>query len=245
MNDLGTRFDESLAAVAGDLHLGSVTLAAMASAVLLFAWLERRGRRQWARVPLANAIAGQDPYRSSAVVVVRMARAPAFVRAAAFGSLAFGHLFAPLVVLAMIRCPFEVIAIPLIPGMGIALANWTSAWLMLARAPRAASAARSGALGSLMANIGLLGIAGVHFLEVEMQRRDGIEHACSSSVTFIVFLFAAASVLQALLILAAVHAHEQALRWMDPTDRGASSPGVVDEGASRTSRQWSNAYSSW
>jgi hypothetical protein len=211
----GARFDASLASVARSLHVGEVALAALASAVLLFVWLERHGRRQWIRVPLGIARTGHDPYRSSAFVMAYMARAPALVRTSAFVSIAFGHLFAPLVPLAVLRYPFDGVSIPLIPGMALALANWSCAGLLLARSRHATSAARSGAVGSLMANIGLLGVAGVHFVEVEMQRRDGIEHACSSSVTFIVLVFAVASVLQALVVLAALRAHAHALDWTD------------------------------
>ena len=43
--------------------------------------------------------------------------------------------------------------------------------------------------------------------------RDGIEHACSSSVTFVVIVFAVSSVVQALVMLAALRSHERALEW--------------------------------
>jgi hypothetical protein len=57
-----------------------------------------------------------------------------------------------------------------------------------------------------------------------MQRRDGIEHACSSSVTFVVIVFAIAAVAQALVVLAALRAHRGALSWKNPHDGELSRP---------------------
>jgi hypothetical protein len=204
-------FDESLASVARALHVGEVTLAAVVSALLLYFWLERRGRHGWIGMPLTRMPNEGHPYRTSTLTLAHMDHAPRLVRVAALGSLAYGHFFVPLVALAVVRYPFDGISIPLLPGMALALLNWVCAWLLLSRAKLALSAARSGAVGSLMAHVGLLAIAGVHFVEVEMQRRDGIEHACSSSVTFVVIVFAVASVAQALVVLAALRAHGEAL----------------------------------
>jgi hypothetical protein len=233
-NGPGPRFDESLASVARELHVGEVTLAAFATALVLYVWLERRGRYNWVGVPLLRAAIDDHPYRSSTVAVADMGRAPRLVRGAALCSLAFGHLFAPLVTLAVVRYPFDGISIPLMPGMALALLNWACAWLLLSRSRLAVSAARSGAVGSLIANVGLVAIAGVHFVEVEMQRRDGIEHACSSSVTFVVIVFAVASVVEALLLLAALRKHGDALAFgggpggvaMSRRRDAAFSPGV-------------------
>jgi hypothetical protein len=207
----GPRFDESLASVARELHVWPVGLAALAGAALLFSWLERRGRRAWAQIPVERLTAMPGPYRASSVVAAHLERAPALVRAASFGSLLCGHLFAPLILLALAKYPFDGIAIPLVPGMALVLLNWSCAWLLLGRSRHAAATARSGAVGSLMANVGLLGLAAAHFVTVELQRRDGIEHACSSSVTFVVIVFAVASVVQALVTMAALRNHEKSL----------------------------------
>ncbi|HWW84836.1 MAG TPA: hypothetical protein VNZ26_14600 [Vicinamibacterales bacterium] len=215
-NPAGTRFDESLASVARELHVGEVALTAVAAALLLYLWLERRGRPNWHGVALLSSANAGHPYRSRTFAVAPAGKAPRLVRGAALASLVFGLLFVPLVALAVVRYPFDGISIPLLPGMALALLNWASAWLLLARARLAGSAARSGAVGSLIANVGLLAIAGVHFVEVEMQRRDGIEHACSSSVTFVVMVFAVASVAQALVVLAALRAHGGALLFTPP-----------------------------
>jgi hypothetical protein len=211
----GPRFDESLASVARELHVWPVALVALAGATLLFAWLERRGRRRWAQLPAGRLTALRGPYRESSVVTAHLERAPMLVRAASFGSLLFGHLFAPLILLALAKYPFDGIAIPLVPGIALVMLNWSCAWLLLGRSRHAAAAARSGAVGSLMANIGLLGLAAAHFVTVELQRRDGIEHACSSSVTFVVIVFAVASVVQALVTMAALRNHEKALATTD------------------------------
>jgi hypothetical protein len=207
------RFDESLVQAARSLHVSEVSLAALVGAALLFVWLERRGRWRWAQVPLATLEPLRDPYRSTTLVAAHLQRAPSLVRAAAFASLALCHVFVPLILIALIQYPFDGIAIPLVPGMALIVLNWACAWLLLGRSPSAAAAARSGAMGSLMAHVGLLGIAAVHLVTVELQRRDGIEHACSSSVTFVVIVFALASVAQALIMMAALRAHEGVLAW--------------------------------
>jgi hypothetical protein len=211
----GPRFDESLASAARNLHVGEISVAALLAAAVLFVWLERRGRREWARVPRAMLEAAQGPYRSSALVRSHLLRAPRLVRAAAFASLVLCHVFVPLIALALLQYPFDGIAIPLVPGMALVVLNWACAWMLLGRSPNAPSAARSGAVGSLIAHVGLLGIAAVHLVTVELQRRDGIEHACSSSVTFVVIVFAVASVAQALVTTAALRAHEAALVWSE------------------------------
>ena len=209
----GPHFDETFASAARSLHLVEVAAGALVAALVLFPWLERRGRGRWAAVPVAVASVAHGPYRSSAFVADHLRRAPLLVRACSFGNLAFAHLFAPLILLALAKYPFDGIAIPLVPCMALVILNWCCAWLLLARSPEAESAARTGAVGSLMANVGLLGIAGAHFAVVELQRRDGIEHACSSSVTFVVIVFAVASILQGLLTVAALRAHGSVLAW--------------------------------
>ena len=207
----GPRFDESLGSVARDLHVVELTAMAFAVTLVLFVWLERRSRNRWNVVPLLTWSSARSPYRSSDVIASHMARAPRLVRVASFCSFAFGHVFAPLVLLALVKYPFDGIAIPLVPGMALALLNWGCAALLLRRSPLAAAATRSGAVGSLMVNVGLLGIAGAHLFVVELERYDGIEHACSSSVTFLVMVFALCSIAQALLMKAALRAHEAAL----------------------------------
>lgn len=207
------QFDESLSAAARGLHLAPIACGAAATAALLFVYLERRGRIAWTRIPVRTFDAAQGPYRASSMVADHLRRAPALVRAASFGSLGFAHLFAPLILMTLVKYPFDGIAIPLVPGIGLVLLNWACGWMLLARSPDAISTARLGAVGSLMANIGLLGIAGVHFWVVEAQRREGIAHACSSSVTFVVLVFAVASVIQALVTMAALRAHARELAW--------------------------------
>jgi len=209
----GTRFDESLASAARSLHVGELALAALAGAVLLFVWLERRGRNRWTQVPASVIESSRRPYRTSDVVSAHLTGAPRLVRLASFSSLAFGLLFAPLILLALSKYPFDGIAIPLVPGLALLALNGACGTLLLARSPLASATARSGAVGSLMANAGLLIIAAAHFVVVELQRRDGIEHACSSSVTFVVIVFAIGSLVQALVTMAALRAHDRELDW--------------------------------
>jgi hypothetical protein len=225
---LGPVFDESLLSVARDLHVAEIAVGAVVTAYALYRWLERRGRARWAVVPAGTLTTSRAPYRATRVVSGFIHRAPGLVRAASFGSLLFGHAFAPLLALALVRYPFDGVAIPLIPGMALALLNWSCAWMLLRRSPLASSAVRSGAVGSLMANIGLIAIAGVHFAYVELQRRDGIEHACSSSVTFVVIVFAVCSVIQALLMVAALRKHEPALGWA-PSRPEPEEPASIDQ----------------
>jgi hypothetical protein len=209
----GPRFDESLASVARGLHLAEIGAIAVVGALALFVWLERRGRTRWAQVPTQHGSIELGPYRSSAFVTEHLRRAPRLVRTASFGALVFAHVFAPLIVLALAKFPFDGIAIPLAPGIALVVLNWCCAWLLLVRSPHAEPAARTGANASLVANVGLLGLAAAHFVVVELGRREGIEHACSSSVTFVVLVFAVASVAQALVTMAALRAHGGALGW--------------------------------
>jgi hypothetical protein len=209
----GPRFDESLASVAQGLHLVPIVACAIVGSLVLFVWLERRGRHHWARVPTARGESGDGPYRSGSFVAGHLRRAPPLVRVASFGCLLFAHVFAPLIPLALISFPFDGIAIPLAPGIALVLLNWCCAWLLLGRSPHAESAARMGAKASLVANVGLLCLAAFHLVTVELGRRDGIEHACSSSVTFVVFVFAFASIAQALVTVAALREHAPVLGW--------------------------------
>lgn len=207
----GPRFDESLATVARGLHLAEVAVLALAAALGLFVWLERRGRNRWAQVPSVSGADPRGPYRSSAFVAGHLPKAPGLVRAAAFGGLLVAHVFAPLIVLALAKFPFDGIAIPLAPGLALVVFDWAIAWLLLTRSPHARAAARAGAGASLLANVGLLVLASAHFTVVELGRHDGIEHACSSSVTFVVLVFALASLAQAFITGAALRAHSAAL----------------------------------
>jgi hypothetical protein len=209
----GPRFDESLASVARELHVVGLTVAALAAALALLVWLEGRYRSRWNVVPVTIRVTTGSPYRSSDVVAAHLSRAPPLVRLASLASFTFGLLFAPLVLFAFVKYPFDGIAIPLVPGMALAVLNGAGAVMLLQRARFAAAATRSGAVGSLMVNVGLLGIAAVHMVIVELDRHDGIEHACSSSVTFVVIVFALCSIALALLLKAALRAHEAVLTW--------------------------------
>jgi len=241
----GPRFDESLASAARGLHVAELAVAAFVVAAVLFWQLERRGRWRWGQVPTGMISTSRAPYRASAMAAAHLTAAPQLVRAAAFASLALGLLFAPLIVLAVVKYPFDGIAIPLVPGLALQLLNWSCAWLFLARSPLAVATARSGAVGALMANVGLLGIAGAHFVVVELQRRDGIEHACSSSVTFVVIVFAVCSVLQSLVTMAALRRHAPVLDWKEadrpqrvtPTRVSPTSGGTSIDSASETASE--------
>lgn len=218
----GPRFDDSLASVARSLHLGAVGLFALLGALALFAWLERRGRRNWTRPLFVRSLVDDSPYRSSEVVAAYARRAPVLVQLTSLGSFGLALFFMPVVVLALASYPFDVIAIPLLPGLAFALGNAWCACLFLARSPRACAIAHGGAIGSLMSNVGLLLIAALHFGAVELQRREGIQHACSSSVTFLVFVFAASSVAHALMTLALLRRYAD--NWAPNDDSAAHEP---------------------
>ncbi len=222
MIDSGLRFDESLATVARGLQVGPIAALALVGGALWFTWLEQRGRHRWAQVPRSTVAVSPGPYRQSVVVDATLARAPWRVRLAACASLVVGLLLAPLALLALPRYPFDGIAVPLLPGIALLLVNWTSAWMLLHRSPGAASTARSGAVACMMTNVGLLGIAVAHFVVVEAARLEGLQHACSTSVTFVVILFALASIAQSCVTLAALGAHGKQLRWR-PVEPNATS----------------------
>jgi len=215
----GPRFDESLSSVVRGLHVGEIAFASVVGAWLLFAWLERRGRREWARVPMATYTASARPYRASEVISEHLTRAPRIVRLVSFSGLAFAHLFVPIILIALVSYPFDGIAIPLIPGIALALLDWICAWLLLGRSPNAAQAARLAAVGSLMANVGLLVMSAAHLVGVELQRRDGIEHACSTSVTLLVIVFATSSIALATVMLRALSTCRRELDWSESQPR--------------------------
>jgi hypothetical protein len=213
----GPRFDESLSSVAQGLHVAPIAAGALGAAALLFLWFERQGRTRWAEIPASTWSTAGLPYRANVVVAEHLRRAPALIRVASFASLWLGLLFVPLIVLALARYPFDGISIPLMPGIALVTLNAVCGRMLLTRSPNASSAARSGAVGSLLANAGLLIIAAAHFVVVELQRRDGIEHACSSSVTFVVIVFSVASLAQGVLTSTALTRYAAAL---DHPDRG-------------------------
>ena len=197
-----TRFDQSFAAVASQLHLGSVALGALAGTLALYLWVERRGRARWSEVPAVVSEVVAGPYRSGPLVTEHHAHAPGLVRVAAFTSFLVAHASAPVILLALSRFPFDGVSIPLVPGLALVGANWCCGWLLLTRSRHASTAARMAAKASLLANVGLLSLTAVHLVMVELGRREGIEHACSSSVTFVALVFAVVSVLHAALTLA-------------------------------------------
>jgi hypothetical protein len=164
---------------------------------------------------MATYVASARPYRASEVISEHMTRAPRIVRLVSFSGLAFAHLFVPIILLALVSYPFDGIAIPLIPGIALALLNWICAWLLLGRSPNAAQAARLAAVGSLMANVGLLVMSAAHLVGVELQRRDGIQHACSTSVTLVVIVYATSSIALASVMLRALRACRRELDWAE------------------------------
>jgi hypothetical protein len=159
------RFDESLATVARSLHLGLLVTLALGAAAVLYGWLERRGRVGWSVVPLARTVVAAGPYRRTEVVTARRTKAPPLVRAVAFGCLTCGHLFVPLIVVALVKYPFDGIALPLVPGLALLAFDWSCAWLLLRRSPTAFAAARAAAAASLLADAGLLVIAAVSVVQ--------------------------------------------------------------------------------
>jgi hypothetical protein len=219
------RFDDSLSSVARELHLAPVVAAALVTAALMFVWLERRGRTAWSQVPVATMTARSTPYRYAAIVSRHLYRAPLLVRGCALGTLVFANVLTPLVLLALFKFPFDGVEIPLVPGVVLLLFNGVAAWQLLWRSPQASAAAQSSATASLITSLGMVCIGAVHFWTVELQRHEGIEHACSTSVTFVVILFALGSTVQALLTMVALQAHGASLRWApERTPRLGSDP---------------------
>jgi hypothetical protein len=223
------RFDESLTAVAHELHLVPVVFAGLFAGILAFLWLERRGRMAWRHAPLAITRASAAPYRQSSVVSRYLDCAPLAVRASALTTFVLAIVLAPLALLALFAFPFDGVAIPLMPGVAFLGLDAVAAWLLLSRSPHARTAAQSGANGSLIISVGTMCIGAGHLLTVEMQRSEGIEHACSTSVTFVCILFALGLGAQALLTLAALRMHGALLA---PKSDGAGLLAYKHEGRS-------------
>ncbi len=192
------------------LHVGAVALAAVACATALFLYGERNGRSRWVELT-RKVTTGSGPYRSTSLAASHLRAAPRLVRATSFTGLAFGHLFVPILTVALVVFPFDGIAVPLLPGIAVAVANWWCAWLLLRRSSLAQPFGRAAAVSSLVANIGLLALCPIHLLLIENQRLEGIVDACSSSVTGLELVFALAAVVQASLILATLRFHKEAL----------------------------------
>src|SRR5215472_6767632 len=193
------------------LHLVHIAALAVVGAVVAFRLLERRGRERWSGVARGSLGAPSGPYRSSSLVASRHARAPFLVRVTSFTGLAFGHLFVPVLILALLTFPFDGIAVPLMPGVAVALAYWACAWAMLGRLNEAAALSRAVAVASMVANMGLLALCPIHLLLIENHRLQGLRQAVSTSVTGVELLFAAAAVVQASLMLATLRLHRGAL----------------------------------
>jgi hypothetical protein len=66
-----------------------------------------------------------------------------------------------------------------------------------------------------MANVGLLVMSVAHLVGVELQRRDGIQHACSTSVTLVVIVYATSSIALASLMLRALRTCRRELDWAE------------------------------
>jgi hypothetical protein len=190
-----------------ELHLGRIAVFALASAALLFVYAEKRLRPRWLAMAAGRVGARSGPYRSTTLVSSRLRRAPLLVQVTSLLGLTFGHLFVPALIAALLIFPFDGIAVPLMPGIAIAVANWCSAWLLLGRSPLALAFTRAAALSSLVANIGLLALCPIHLLLIENHRVEGLVQVCSASVTGVELIFALASVAQAVLLLATLRLH--------------------------------------
>jgi hypothetical protein len=186
--------------------------AAVALSALVFVLAERRWRERWRTVPLDHHTVTTGPYRSAAVVARHFGRAPALVRIAAASSFGFGQLSLPALVLALAVMPFDGIAIALSPGILVAVAAWSNGLLLLRRSPSVTRSARSAALASIIASVGLLLLCAVHAGYVEYDPNYGIREA-SNSVPAVAFVFALAATLHAALVLATIRIHRRALEW--------------------------------
>ena len=200
---MGPHFDESLAALTAHRSaIAGALLASAASAAVVLALLVRRARPRW-RCDLAP-MRSAGPYRGAVIVRAAERDIPPLVRAAAASCFAYGHFFLPLIVVALATLRFDGIAVPLVPGVAIALTTWISGWLLLARAESAPEIVRASAVASLVLNVTMLGLSVAHLAYVELASQV---HECSSSFAFIALVVSIASVPQSMLVLTAVSRH--------------------------------------
>jgi hypothetical protein len=194
------RFDDSIEQiVALRVPIAACSAVALGLAVLLASSMGARVRRSWAKVPLVARL-GAWPYRTTEVPVGYVTRVPLAVRAAAICCFAFGHVFVPGLVAALISFRFDGIAVPLIPGIGMALGIWACGFLLLQRSARAPEIVRSTAVASLVMNVALFVMSVLHIALVE----GSYAHECSSSLAFTAGVFAGAAVVQGIVMLIAM-----------------------------------------
>jgi hypothetical protein len=203
---LEIHFDGSLEEISRySVFIAIAGVVSLATAILLYAFGERHARPHWAGVALKSASVG-SPYRAETLVVERLARAPRFVRLAAFSSFAFGMVFVPALVFVLSTFRFDGLGVPLFPGVVLAFATWCCGWLLLRRSDQAVEIVRLVARVTLGLNGALLVLSATHFFVVEA-RWGGPLHECSASTVLAVCVFATASLPQALLMLASVRAY--------------------------------------
>jgi hypothetical protein len=203
---MSPRFDDSLAQIAAlKVPIAACAAIALATAVALAASVEGQVKRSWAKVPILGRL-GVRPYRTTTAPVAYLTRVPFAVRAAAICCFAFGHLFVPGLVAALVSFRFDGIAVPLIPGVAMALAIWACGWLLLRRSASAPEIVRSAAVASLVMNVSLFAMSVLHIVLVE----GSYSHECSSSLAFTACVFAGAAVLQSTVMLLALGAYRRA-----------------------------------
>lgn len=162
-------------------------LAAMVGAVV--------GRRRW--VDRVETRRGSGPYRHTLVVEQRAASAPPLLLAAALGCIAFGHLFPPIIVIALVRFPLDGMAASLAAGIPIGVWSLACGWRIFWRAAPARATMRSLVRGLFILSAALFVLAAAHIGLALHPNTDGVELALIGLV-----LAAAACALATLLLFA-------------------------------------------
>jgi hypothetical protein len=199
-------FDDSLQTlVRSAAFLAAWAAGLLAAAIAMFVALDHTARSRWRGVALSVARVTM-PYRSATFVESYMKGPPLLVRAASLSCFGFGLVFVPGLVFALTTFRFDGLGVALIPGIAVATAVWLCGILLLRRSPIAPEAARTAASVSLVMNVALVVLSGLHLAVVDAQL-GGTVHECSASVALTACLFATLAVPQALLMLAATRRH--------------------------------------
>lgn len=191
-------------------HLSAWGIVLAASAVAMYAAMERVARPRW-HATTARAPAWGGPYRAQRLVAAHAFAAPPTVRAAALGCFVFGQLAVPALVVALRACRPDGLAVALMPAVAVAAATWSCGVALLRRSSIVPEAVRAVAVASLMLDGALLLMATAHLAVYEWtSRADGATHECSASVAVAACLFSVGAAPQAALMLVAVRRHRGA-----------------------------------
>jgi hypothetical protein len=179
-----------LAQVAVATSAPTLSCIAMVSTVIAFAVGIRHGRARWVDDVRFAATAG--PYRSGDPIVGRRNGVPLLLRTVALACFACGTVFAPLLLVTLVRFRLDGLAALLAAGLPFSLAYVLCGWRILCRAPSARGTMRALAKSSALVAGALLALGGVHVMLAVQHEAESIEVSVVGTAFAIVTIMLAA-----------------------------------------------------